>query len=317
VVVAPFVDQVLEFTLAQTLRKEGYSVENLTQSRRLIDIPFSRALVTLIVMQHPHWNLSVSVSDVAQLLALLLELDPIRSMILAEHVMTKGWIDVDSMDLRSRIGYAAAMRYKTVCRHIQSLRTDIPIGDFIQQIFSRLLYPLHPTEADIAGCRHLLTSARHFYEFSKAIFSPAETGRHFVQMIQKGTVASDSLAEGKINPLAVHLTTAYALLMQKGNAYQYQYWLDVSRDAWYRSDAKELTNPHVLSKRWQIGQIWTDNLNNQLRREKTARIVRALSRRCRFGVVIAESVCDSYGSEREGELAAHIVDLIAVKENVL
>jgi hypothetical protein len=317
VVVVPFVDQVLEFTLAQTLRKEGYTVENLTQSRRLIDIPFSRALVTLTAMLHPHWNLSVSVGDVAQLLALLLELDPIRSMILAEHVIAKGWIDAHGIDLRSRIGYAAATRYESLCWRIQSLPTDMPIGDFIQQIFSRLLYPLHPTEADIAGCRHLLVSARHFYEFSKAVFPPEETGRHFMQMIQKGTVASDSLAEGKLNPRAVHLTTVYALLMQKGNAYPYQYWLDVSRDAWYRSDAKELTNPHVLSKRWQEGQIWTDHLNDQLRRQKTARIVRGLARRCRSGIVVGESVCDSYGSEREGELATHIVDLIGVKENVL
>jgi hypothetical protein len=317
VVVAPFVDQVLEFTLAQALRKEGYTVENLTQSRRLIDIPFSRALVTLTVMLHPQWNMSVSVSDVAQLIALLLELDPIRSMTLAEHVMAKGWINVYGMELRSRIGYAAAMRYNFICQHIQSLPTDIPIGDFIQQIFSRLLYPLHPTEADIAGCRHLFVSARHFHEFSKTVFSSEETGRHFVQMIRKGTIAADALAEGETNPLAVYLTTAYALLMQKGSTYPYQYWLDVSRDAWYRSDAKELTNPHVLSQRWQEGQIWTDHLNDQLRRRKTARIVRALARRCRSGVVVAESVCDSYGSEREGELASHIIDLIAVKENVL
>jgi hypothetical protein len=201
-----------------------------------------------------------------------------------------------------------------VCRRLAGLVKDVPIAELIQRIFGQLLYPLRPTLENVRGCRHLAQSAQHFQQFALAFLPPSKIGWHFVQMIQKGTIAATGRRQTEPNLLAVNLTTAYALLMEKGTSYRYQYWLDLSRDAWFRSDAKELTNPHVLSLRWQEGQVWTDAINERLRREKTARTVKALARRCRSGIMVAESACDSYGSEREGELATHLADLEGTKE---
>jgi len=313
-IVAPFIDKALEHTLSTMLSGKGYSIRNKTRSQRLIDLPFARALVTLLITMHPEWQIPNSAVDMAQLLALLLELDPIRSMILAEHVLEKGWVELDQVSVHSRVGYAASGQYNFVCRRLADLVKDVPIAELIQQVFGRLLYPLQPAIEEVEGCRHLAQSAQHFQQFALAFLPLPKIGWHFIQMIQKGTIAAKGRRHAEPKPRAVNLTTAYALLMDKGTSYRYQFWLDLSRDAWFRSDAKELTNPHVLSLRWREGEVWTDAINERLRREKTARTVKAMARRCRSGMIVAESACDSYGSEREGELAAHLSDLEGTKE---
>jgi hypothetical protein len=308
-VVAPFVDKVLEHQLQYMLGLRGCAIEHASGSKRLIELPFARALLTLLQLLHPQWQQYPTTVDMAQALAVLLDLDPIRSMILAEYSGKNGWTDIEDQTMRGRVGYAAAQDFGFLCRQLAALREPASIDAVVLRIFIRLLYPLGPSPDNLQGCRMLAEAARNFRIFAEAAQLGEQAGWHFVQMVQRGTIAADRLSVLPENPEAVVLTTAYALLMNKGAAFAYQYWLDVSRDAWYRSDAKELTNPHVLSARWQEGQLWTDLLNDQLRREKTARTVQGLSRRCRNGLVVAESACDSYGSEREGELAALIADI--------
>lgn len=307
-VVAPFVDKVLEHQLRYKLGLHGYALLHTSGSKRLIELPFSRALLTLLQLLHPQWQQCPTAVDTAQALAVLLDLDPIRSMLLAEYIGEKGWTDIDVQAVRGRVGYAAAQDFGFLCRQLADLREPVSIDEIVRRIFTRLLYPLGPSAENLQGCRMLAEAARDFVIFAQAARLD-QAGWHFVQMVQRGTIAADRLSTLPADPAAVVLTTAYALLMNKGTAFAYQYWLDVSRDAWYRSDAKELTNPHVLSLRWQEGQLWTDLLNDRLRREKTARTVQGLARRCRNGLIVAESACDSYGSEREGELAALIADL--------
>lgn len=317
-VVAPFVDKVLEHQITSKLALRGYAAIHVSGSRRLIELPFARALVTLLLVIHPQWQQPPTAVDIAQAFAVLLDLDPVRSSLLAEYAVEKAWTALDNENLQARIGYAAAQDYALLCERLAHLRGENSIGAIVQKVFTQLLYPLKPSADNLRGCRMLAEAAQHFEIFARAAGLVEKAGWHFVQMVQRGTIAADRLDVPADLP-AVILTSAYALLMDKGVSFAYQYWLDISRDAWYRSDAKELTNPHVLSLRWQEGQVWTDLLNEQLRREKTARIVQALARRCRNGIIAAESACDSYGSEREGELAALIAELAAgrKKENML
>lgn len=308
-VIVPFVDKVLEHQLTYMMGLHGHRVIHVSGSRRLIELPFARALLTLLQLLYPQWHQYPTAMDIAQALGILLDLDPIRSMILAEYVLETNWGDLQDVAVLTRIGYAATHGYDYLRRQLTNMQGIASIGETVQNIFTGLLYPLRPSPENLQGCRFLAEAARDFQTFANAASLGEKTGWHFVQMMQRGTIAADRLSVLPEDPSAVVLTTAYSMVMSKGTSFAYQYWLDVSRDAWFRSDAKELTNPHVLSSRWQEGQVWTDLLNEQLRREKTARTVQALAHRCRIGFVMAESACDSYGSEREGELAALIADI--------
>jgi hypothetical protein len=313
VVVTPNVDLVLEHSLRQTLRRRGCCVQNTSRSRRLIDLPYVSTMMTLLKILHPHWHARPSTTDVSHMVSLLLELDPIRSTVLAEYILGYGWVELQERGMRERIGYASAAHYDFLRQRFHCISPEGSIADVIQQIFTQLLYPSGPSAEDIDGCRQLVQSARHFEQFASRFFPSDKIGWHFISMVEKGTVAADR-RDDHLQLQAVRLSTAYALLMDKGRSHAYQLWLDTSRDAWYRSDAKELTNPHVLSQRWQDGEVWTDAINERLRKEKIARTVKTLARRCRSGIIVAESACDSYGSEREGELAAHIAELETSKE---
>ncbi|HBS60813.1 MAG TPA: hypothetical protein DEA44_16310 [Firmicutes bacterium] len=308
-VVAPFVDKVLEHQLSSLLGLHGYAIAHVSGSKRLLDLPFAGTLLTLLQLTHPQWRLYPTTGDIAQALNVLLDLDPVRSMLLAAYAQGEDWRALTDANVCARIGYAAVQGYDFLRRHLAALREPASLAEIVQKIFTELLYPLNPSPSNLQGCRYLTEAARHFQVFSAAAALGEDSGWHFMQMIQRGTIAADRLAAPALEGGAVVLTTAYSLLMDKGNTFAYQYWLDISRDAWYRSDAKELTNPHVLSLRWQEGQVWTNFLNEELRREKAARTVLGLSHRCRTAIIAAESACDSYGSEREGELAALIAEM--------
>lgn len=308
-VVAPFVDKVLEHQLSSLLGLHGYAIAHVSGSKRLLDLPFAGTLLTLLQLTHPQWRLYPTTGDIAQALNVLLDLDPVRSMLLAAYAQGEDWRALTDTNVCARIGYAAVQGYDFLRRHLAALREPASLAEIVQKIFTELLYPLNPSPSNLQGCRYLTEAARHFQVFSAAAALGEDSGWHFMQMIQRGTIAADRLAAPALEGGAVVLTTAYSLLMDKGNTFAYQYWLDISRDAWYRSDAKELTNPHVLSLRWQEGQVWTNFLNEELRREKAARTVLGLAHRCRTAIIAAESACDSYGSEREGELAALIAEM--------
>lgn len=308
-VVAPFVDKVLEHQLSSMLGLHGYAIVQVAGSKRLLDLPFASTLLTVLQLTHPQWRRYPTIGDIAQALNVLLDLDPVRSMILAEYAQDEDWGELTDAKVRARIGYAAVQGYDFLRRHLAALREPSSLAEIVQRIFTELLYPLNPSPSNLQGCRYLTEAARDFQAFSAAAALGEDSGWHFVQMIQRGTIAADRLSVPATEGGAVVLTTAYSLLMDKGSTFAYQYWLDISRDAWYRSDAKELTNPHVLSMRWQEGQVWTNFLNEKLRREKAARTVLGLAHRCRTAIIAAESACDSYGSEREGELAALMAEM--------
>ncbi|MFW6229859.1 MAG: UvrD-helicase domain-containing protein, partial [Halanaerobium sp.] len=111
-VISPKIDKVLSFSLQQILEKNGYQLSNFNRSKRLIDIPFARALLILYLFHCERTNI-VGVSSLQQALSLLLELDPLRSYILAEEIAASGMklIDLDESGLREKINFQSAEKY--------------------------------------------------------------------------------------------------------------------------------------------------------------------------------------------------------------
>ena len=69
-----------------------------------------------------------------------------------------------------------------------------------------------------------------------------------------------------------------------------------------RGIAKELTNPWVLSRRWSKGMVWDDGLDQKIRVERLARLIRGLLCKCEKGIYIAHSQLSSQGFEQDGIL---------------
>lgn len=305
-VIAPLADSVLEYTLAMELRSEGVSLDVLTKNRRLIDQPYVRAMMTLVLLAHPSWQLDWGIPDLGQSLQLLFKLDPIRAWFLSRAVHGYNLAPLELWQ-RERIGFAAAQGYDLLRQWLEEYRQgpEQPIDLFLQRVFGELLSQLPPVKDDLIVCRQLLVSAGKFLATSKRLALGENPNIAFIRMLSAGTVAAESLLEPDSKEQAVILTTPYAYI--SGHFHSHiQIWLDCTSRRWFQQDARELVNPHVLSCHWPAEKVWTDEDNLEISLRNGARLARALLRRCGYRLVVAAASVDSQGFEQDGQLLTAI-----------
>lgn len=310
----PRVDSALEAGANRALAPKGIPVQNLSLSRRLLDEPTARAVITLAALVHPGWQIPLHTGSLAAAFALLLGLDAIRASVLAEAVAASGALpDLDATGLRRRVGFARAEDYdylRTWVSEAAERGREWETDEFAQAVVSELLAPLMRslTPDQLRSCQQLLQSA-HRFRLALERFGPGAYGAEYVKMLTEGTVAAEPLEAYQVRPDAVLLATPFAYLTARHSS-QYQIWLDVSSAGWYPNDVKELANPHVLSPAWASGERWGDAKETRVRRQNAARTARALLRRCRGRLVLADCAVNAWGQEQEGGLAGALADLV-------
>lgn len=311
-VIAPTVDPVLLVHLAERLTPLGARVADLTRSRRLLDDPFARAMLVLALLAHPEWGLPPPSGTLAGTCALLLEVDTVRAGLLVGAILRAGDLpELEHEHLRRRIGFDAAGRYDTL-RHwvLAQRRTPRPIDEFCELAATEVVLPLVADRQQWGPCRQVVESAHRFRILWERVpaLQDQPAGRRFAQMLLSGTLAAEAMDPPGADPRAVLVATPYAFLTARRSV-RYQLWCDLRSAGWLRTDAKELANPHVLSRRWQPGERWTSVSDLLARRENAARTVRGLLHRCRDGLALVSSELSGWGLEEEGGLAVFIPDL--------
>ena len=307
-VISPFVDKVLEFDLGRRLAERGIELEGISRSRRLLDQPFAQAMVTLAALCNRHWQIPLNYSALVQCMGILLELDPVRAGLLAERILRNDndLPDIDEEGLRERLGYRNAEKYQELYEWVKSRegQEDADLRLLFQQIFAELLAPLSPEEEDLLAVRQVLDSATKVHKALERYHGDAEdVDRCFIDLVQKGTLAADMLHRPKVERDRVILTTALNFVLNPNiAAVDYQFWVDIGSRYWMRGIAKELTNPWVLSRRWSKGMVWDDGLDQKIRVERLARLIRGLLCKCEKGIYIAHSQLSSQGFEQDGIL---------------
>jgi hypothetical protein len=312
-VITPHVDKALEVTARRVLATRGIEVHNLSLSRRLVDEPHARAIITLAGLVHPHWRIPRdSAGSFTNAMQVFLGLDPVRASVLGDAIWRLGDLpDLDETGLRRRIGFERAEAYDYLRQWVREARQKEWATDaFAQAAVAEVMAPLVPglQPESLHACQQLLISA---YRFRLAMerFGEGAYGSEYIKLLTEGTVAAEPLAAYDRRQDAVVLSTPYAYLMMRRTSL-YQIWADISSDGWYPSDVKELANPHVLSRHWSEGDRWTDSRNNRFRQANAARTARALVRRCRGRLILAECGLTVWGQEQSGGLSDVFADLI-------
>ncbi|MGB4461858.1 MAG: hypothetical protein WBI77_05575, partial [Tepidanaerobacteraceae bacterium] len=157
---------------------------------------------------------------------------------------------------------------------------------------------------DLLAVRQVLDSATKVHKALERYHGDAEdVDMCFIDLVQKGTLAADMLHRPKVERDKVILTTALNFVLNPNiAAVDYQFWVDIGSRYWMRGIAKELTNPWVLSRRWSKGMVWDDGLDQKIRVERLARLIRGLLCKCKKGIYIAHSQLSSQGFEQDGIL---------------
>jgi len=306
-VISPKIDKVLSFSLEQILEKNGYQLSNFNRSKRLIDIPFARALLILYLFHCGRTNI-VGVSSLQQALSLLLKLDPLRSYILAEEIAASGmkFIDLDQSNLREKINFQSAEKYDYLKEWLHDKKDEdkLEIEDFFQLVFSELLAPLNPSQEDIFACRQMIESVARFHQAVENFHHEKEDlSERYINMIYEGTLAAETLFKGQEKEKGVILASPYKFLFSPElSGVDYLFLLDISSSDWMQSIAKELVNPYIYTEQWQQSKVWDDLVDQQIRLNQLSDFLISLIYKVKKGIYIADSFLNSSGREQEGPL---------------
>lgn len=325
VVLAPFLSDVLRFSLRERLAKRGIRARSHRPSRALREEPAARALLTLARLAHPRWEYAPAAFDVAlALMAGIGGLDFLRAKLLADRLYQRGRLlpfhQLRSAAAQDRITFAIGERYDQLRAwldaYIEAGGSDA-IDIFFRRIFGEVLsragFGFYGDAAAGNTAMNLVDSARGFrwsLEFMRRYDDSLDLAADYARMVDRGVIANfylrDWVAEDEDSVL---IAPAYTFLL--GNRpVDYQFWLDIGSEAWSRRLYQPLTHPHVLSRGWQPQAVWTDADEAALNRQTLRRLFLALTRRCRRGVYLGYSELSESGYEGRGLLLECIQALL-------
>jgi len=320
VIISPFLSDALRFSVMNRLEAAGIPTRSHRPSRTLRDEPASLALLTFAAIAHPAWNIHPPRFDVAYALMQSIEgLDLVRAQLLAEIVYRSRELRLSTFDeitpeVQERITFLVGNRYTTLRDWLLAYREgeELPFDHFLKKLFGEVLsqpgFGFHTDFDSVRVASSLVTSVQHFrqalestYLFQDGTRFP-HLGKEYIQMLQDGVIAA-SYVEGwrSQNKDAVLVAPAHTFLMMN-RPVTAQFWLDVGSNGWHQRLAQPLTQPHVLTREWEPGRIWTDADEVETSRIAMARVVTGLLHRCRERVYLCLAELGESGFEQRGDL---------------
>lgn len=307
-IVSTFADVVTEYVIASKLEKENIKVTNIARKSRFIDNKFVYALITLAYLCHPSEEIVPTKDDVRALISMILDVDPIRSSLLADVVCSQNpfakFPEVDESVI-SRIGYANVKRYNFIREWINNYRENEPldIDEFFRRVFIEILLVYGAKEEDIIDIKRLIDSASNFINAVKR-FNTIDVNSGFLKMIKNGVKSNESIfdMEERGENEAIILCTPMTYL-SNSLSHKVILLLGLSSSHWTPRCAKELSNPYVLTSTWKVGDVYTEEVEEENERKSVAVMIRALMRKCEEKFITFESRYSSDGFENDGILA--------------
>ena len=321
VILAPFLSDALRFSVMNRLEAAGIPTRSHRPSRTLRDEAASQALLTFAALAHPEWNIHPPRFDVAYALMQSIEgLDLVRAQLLAEIVYRPRELRLSSFDditpeVQERITFIVGNRYSMLRDWLLAYREgeELPFDHFLRKLFGEVLsqpgFGFHTDFDSVRVASSLVDSVRHFRQSleSTYLFQTDGSrfpylGKEYIQMLQDGVIAA-SYVEGwrSQNKDAVLVAPAHTFLMMN-RPVTAQFWLDVGANAWHQRLAQPLTHPHVLTREWEPGRLWTDADDVETGRRAMARVVSGLLHRCRERVYLCLAELGESGFEQRGDL---------------
>lgn len=317
VILSTYADPVTEFVLGRILEQQGYQLKNLARKSRVVENPFSQALVTLAQLCHPSYAVFPNRDDVRALIRMILKIDPVRSSILAGEVCSQRpfaeFPDIEFPGLVERIGYYNIEKYEYIRQWIKEYkerRSPLPINEFLQKVFLEVLISKDVLDADILQAKNLIDSARTFVEIVSR-FSNINASKGFMDMVKGGIKAAESIfeLEEKLSGEFVLLSTPVAYLASSLTA-KVTILIGISSKNWTPRNIKELTNAHVLTKTWDANSIYTEELEEKNQKHYLAILMRTILKKCGEKLITFESNLSSNGYENDGILSEYFDDIL-------
>lgn len=306
--VSTFADIVTEYVLESKLLKYGFKITNIARKSRFIDNKFVYALITFAYLCHPDEKIVPTRDEVRALVSMLLEIDPIRSSILANIICSQNpfaeFPPVENEEIISRIGYSNVNQYNFIRNWINEYRKGEPldIDVFFQHVFTEILLVYGADEKDIIDIKRLIDSSHSFKE-TISRFNTIDVNKGFLSMIKNGVKSAESIfdmeEQGNDNEIVLCTPMTY---LSNSLEHKVILMLGISSAHWTPRCAKEISNPYVLSPTWLMGDTYTEEVEAENQKKNIAVVLKALIRRCGEKFITFESRYSSDGFENDGML---------------
>jgi hypothetical protein len=313
-ILSPYLSDSLRFAMMNRLETAGVPVRSHRPSRSLRDEPASQALLTLACLAHPDWDIRPGRFDLTYALTLALDADLVRAQLLTDITYRQRDLRLTSFDevnpeMQERITYATGVRYTQLINWILAYRESesLPLDHFLRKLFGEVLsQPGFGFHRNLDAVRVAASLVESVFKFRQSLEGLTETephmlGREYISMLQDGVIAAQYMQPYEINPDAVLVAPATTFILMN-RPVEYQFWLDAGSSGWSERLSQPLTHPHVLSRHWQPGRIWSDADEVSAETEALARLVNGLLRRCRRKIRLGLPDLGESGYEQRGAL---------------
>ena len=322
VVLAPFLPDVLRFSLMNRLEGRDVPARSHRPSRALRDEAATGCLLTLAAIAHPEWGVCPSPFDVAYALMQAVDgLDLVRAQLLTQIVYrpAEGRPALTSFDqivpeMKERLTFVLGERYERLRGWIDDyaagpeMELDFFLGRLFGEILSQAGFGFHRNYDAGKVAANLIESVQKFRWVTRGKETgflgknPVSLGREYLEMVQDGVIAAQYIHSWQLETQdAVLLAPAYTFLMNN-RPVDYQFWLDVGSRGWWERLYQPLTQPYVLSRHWPRDAAWTDADEHEARQETLHRLTQGLILRCRHRVYLGLSELGEHGREQKGQL---------------
>jgi hypothetical protein len=227
--------------------------------------------------------------------------------------------------VQNRITFRVGERYERLRRWIENYQTETtftPLDQFFARIFGELLsqpgFGFHQNVDAARVTNQLVESARNFRWAIEERGSEdpqkraAGIGRVYLALIESGALGALYVPGWQEDEEVVFIAPAYTFLM-RNRPVDVQFWLDIGAGGWWERLYQPLTHPHVLSRQWPAGALWSDFHEYQQRQETLRRLMLGLIRRTRQGIYLGMSDYGESGMEQRGPLLS-LLNRVLVQE---
>ncbi len=171
---------------------------------------------------------------------------------------------------------------------------------------------------------HLIDSARKFRRVAEKIPiidytkntnqislpTVDELNRAYLDLVGQGMMAAQYVRRWDPAPEEAVLITPATTFLMSNRPVAYQFWLDAGSNGWWERIAQPLTHPYILAADWKPGQVWTDADEVATQRDRLARLVLGLTRRCRQHIFIVNAEIGEQGYEQRGQLLVALQQML-------
>ncbi len=287
-VLSTYADPVTGYVLERILASRGLKLANMAAKQGITDNCCSKALVTFTRLCRPCYGMPPDRQDVRELVTMIYGSDPVRSDLAAKNLLMKKESGVPESLIK------VIQRYGSM--------TEVPLNEFLYRAFVEVILSERTGKNDIIQIKMLIDSAGEFVDTVSRFGIDAE--KQFVRLAASGGKLEKNRfeLEEKLYGSKVLLTTAAGYLgfpvFKKVLVI-----LSASSENWYPGTIRGMTNPHVLSRAWKEGEIYTEEMEQKNRMELLAKRFRAVIRRCSEKLIIFESQMSGAGFENRGMLS--------------